>query len=112
MEGLDGAHRVAQLRGLLVALAFGGDDHPALQRLSSSSLRPSRKSWVSPTARPYSSAEQMLSTHGAMQRLMSYSRQGRSRLPVITSLHDRIPNSRCVRAIVLRANRAGMNGPA
>ena len=47
-----------------------------------------------------------------MQRLMSYSRQGRPRLPVITSLHDRMPNSRCVSDIVLRAKCAGMNGPA
>ena len=38
-----------------------------------------------------------------MHRLMSYSRHGRSRLPVITSLHDRMPNSRCVSDIVLRA---------
>ncbi len=68
--------------------------------------------WVNLTARPYSSAEQRLSTHGAMQRLMSYSRHGLSRLPVMTSLHDRIPNSRCVSDIVFRANCAGMNGPA
>ena len=42
-------------------------------------------------------ASRSSSTHGAMQRLMSYSRHGRPRCPVITSLHDRIPNSRCVR---------------
>ena len=78
----------------------------------SSSFFPSRKSCVVATARPYSSGEQTSSTHGAMQRLMSYSRQGRPRLPVITSLHERIPNSRCVSAIVRRAKCAGMNGPA
>ncbi len=43
---------------------------------------------------------------------MSYSRHGRPRLPVITSLHERMPNSRCVSDIVLRAKCAGMNGPA
>ena len=42
-------------------------------------------------------------THGAMQRLMSYSRHGRPRRPVITSLHDRMPNSRCESTIVRRA---------
>ena len=51
-------------------------------------------------------------THGAMQRLMSYSRQGRPRPPSITSLHERSPNSRCVSDIVRRASDAGMNGPA
>ena len=80
--------------------------------LISSSLRPSRNRFVSFTARPYSSAEQIVSTHGAMHRLMSYSRQGRSRLPVMTSLQDRIPNRRCVSDMVFRANCAGMNGPA
>ena len=64
------------------------------------------------TARPYSSAEQMVSTQGAMQRLMSYSRHGRPRFPVITSLQERIPNSRCVSDIVRRAKWAGRNGPA
>ena len=61
---------------------------------------------------PYSSSLQIVSTQGAMQRLMSYSRHGRPRLPVMTSLHERIPNSRCVSAIVRRAKRAGRNGPA
>ena len=42
-----------------------------------------------------------------MQRPMSYSRHGRARSPVITSLHDRMPNSRCVSVIVLRAERGG-----
>ena len=74
-----------------------------LSVLTSSSFLPSRNSWVSFTARPYSSGEHTVSTHGAMQRLMSYSRHGRPRLPVITSLHDRMPKSRCVNAIVLRA---------
>ena len=59
-------------------------------------------------ARPptrYCSSLQISRTHGAMQRLMSYSRHGRPRSPVITSLHDRIPNSLCVSDIVLRAER-------
>ena len=60
----------------------------------------------------YSASEQIVSTHGARQRWMSYSRHGRARLPVITSLHERMPNSRCVSAIVRRASRAGRNGPA
>ena len=47
-----------------------------------------------------------------MQRLMSNSRHGRPRSPVITSLHDRMPNSLCVSDIVRRASDAGMNGPA
>jgi hypothetical protein len=51
-------------------------------------------------------------TQGAMQRLISNSRHGRPRSPVIVSLHDRIPNSRCVSDMVLRASEAGMNGPA
>ena len=46
-----------------------------------------------------------------MQRLMSYSRQGRPRSPVITSLQERIPNRRCVSAIVRRPSDAGRNGP-
>ena len=54
----------------------------------------------------------MSATQGAAQRLMSYSRQGRSRCPVITSLQERIPNSLWVSDIVLRAKVAGMNGPA
>ena len=64
------------------------------------------------TARSYSSAEHTVSTHGAMQRLMSYSRHGRPRFPVITSLHDRMPNNRWVSDIVRRAKCAGRNGPA
>ena len=58
---------------------------------ASSWLRPSRNSRVSATAWPYRSAEQIAATHGARQRLMSYSRQGRPRSPVITSLQDRMP---------------------
>ena len=50
--------------------------------------------------------------HGAAQRPMSNSRQGRSRRPVISSLHDRIPKSRWVSRIVRRARLAGMKGPA
>jgi hypothetical protein len=38
-----------------------------------------------------------------MHRLMSNSKQGRGRFPVMTSLHDLIPNSLCVKAMVLRA---------
>ena len=43
---------------------------------------------------------------------MSNSRHGRGRSPVITSLHDRMPNILCVSAIVRRASFAGRNGPA
>ena len=43
---------------------------------------------------------------------MSYSRHGRCRVPVITSLHERMPNTLCVSDIVRRANFAGRNGPA
>ena len=53
------------------------------------------------------SGPQISRTQGAMQRPMSYSRHGRARSPVITSLHDRMPNSRCVSVIVLRAERGG-----
>ena len=67
---------------------------------------------MSATATWYASFVQIVATHGARQRLMSYSRHGRPRLPVITSLHDRMPNSRCVSAIVRRAKLAGRNGPA
>ena len=42
---------------------------------------------------------------------MSYSRHGRPRSPLMTSLHERMPNSRCASAIVRRATDAGMNGP-
>ena len=64
------------------------------------------------TASAYSRSPQTSATHGAMQRLMSYSRQGRSRFPVMVSLHERMPNSRCVSDIVRRANVAGRKGPA
>ena len=43
---------------------------------------------------------------------MSYSRHGRCRVPVITSLHERMPNTLCVSDMVRRANLAGRNGPA
>ena len=43
-----------------------------------------------------------------MQRLMSNSRHGRPRSPVITSLHERMPNSRWVSDIVLRPSAAGI----
>ena len=59
-------------------------------------------SCAAPPPRSVSSL-QISRTHGAMQRRMSYSRHGRARSPVITSLHERMPNSRCVSAIVLRA---------
>ena len=39
------------------------------------------------------------------------SRQGRPRCPVITSLHERMPNTRCDSVIVRRASLAGRNGP-
>ena len=58
----------------------------------SSSLRPSSSSLRARHRHPYRSSVQISATHGAMQRLMSYSRHGRPRCPVITSLHDRMPN--------------------
>jgi hypothetical protein len=79
---------------------------------TSSSLRPSSSSFVLATATPYCSCVQRSRTHGAMQRLMSYSRHGRPRSPEITSLHERMPNSRCDKAIVRRASFADRNGPA
>ena len=106
--------RVAQLRRLLVSFAPRRPSSSCVRSVSSSSsLRPSSSSFVvrHGLAVPFSS-QQISATHGAMQRLMSYSRHGRPRCPVITSLHDRIPNSRCVSAIVLRASLAGRNGPA
>ena len=84
----------------------------SVSRSISSSFLPSKNSCVRCTASSYCSFEQIAATHGAMQRLMSYSRHGRSRVPVMTSLHDRMPNSRCVSPIVRRASDAGMNGPA
>ena len=78
----------------------------------SSSFFPSKNRCVCCTASSYCSFEQIAATHGAIHRLMSYSRQGRSRLPVMTSLHERMPNSRWVNPIVRRASDAGMNGPA
>ncbi len=80
--------------------------------LMSSSLRPSSRSLVFATATPYCSSVQISRTQGAMQRLMSYSRHGRARVPVITSLHERMPNNRCESPIVRRASFAGRNGPA
>jgi hypothetical protein len=35
-----------------------------------------------------------------------------ARSPVIGSLHDRMPNSRWLSDMALRASEAGMNGPA
>ena len=84
----------------------------SLKRPISSSFLPSKNSCVRCTASSYRSLLQIAATQGAMHRWMSYSRHGRSRMPVITSLHDRIPNSRCVSPIVRRASEAGMNGPA
>ena len=77
-----------------------------------SSFRPSRNSFVCSTASPYCSRVHRLSTHGAMHRLMSYSRQARPRRPLMTSLHERMPNSLWVSDIVFRARVAGRNGPA
>ena len=50
--------------------------------------RPSSSRRASATARR-SAREQRAATQGATQRLMSYSRHGAPRLPVMTSLHDR-----------------------
>ena len=111
-QRLDGADGVAQVRRLLVALLVGGRAHRALEvvdQLVGASLEQQPR--VAHRVR-YASCVQIAATHGATQRLMSYSRQGRPRSPVITSLHDRRPNSRCVRLIVRRARRAGRNGPA
>ena len=83
-----------------------------LSVLISSSFLPSRNSCVSLTAPLYSAGEHTLSTQGARHRLMSYSKQGRSRLPVMTSLHERMPNSLCVSDMVFRAKCAGRKGPA
>ena len=78
----------------------------------SSSFRPSRNSLVCSTASAYCSGVHRFSTHGATQRLMSYSRQARPRRPLMTSLHERMPNSLWVSDIVFRARVAGRNGPA
>ena len=43
---------------------------------------------------------------------MSYSRHGRGRRPVMTSLQERSPNSLWLSDIVRRASVAGRNGPA
>ncbi len=80
--------------------------------VTSSSLRPSRNSWVCSTATRYSCSEHSVRTQGAAQRLMSNSRQGRDRSPVITSLQDLRPNSLWLSDIALRASDAGMKGPA
>ena len=112
-QRLNGSRGVAQMRRLFEPL--GGRRPPSSNSVSrsiSSSFLPSKNSCVRCTASSYCSCEQIAATQGAMQRLMSYSRHGRSRLPVITSLHDRMPNSRCVSPIVRRASDAGMNGPA
>ena len=90
-------------------------DAACMRRFSStisSSLRPSRNIRVCATASAYCAGLQISSTQGATQRLMSYSRQARSRRPVITSLQDRMPNNLWVSDIVLRARVAGRNGPA
>ena len=112
LQRLDRPQRVAQLRRLLEPLRR---PPPSVIRVrscaTSSSLRPSRNSRVCCTATSYCSSLQISRTHGAMQRWMSYSRHGRARSPVMTSLHDRMPNSRCVSAIVRRPSFAGMNGP-
>ena len=78
----------------------------------SSSFRPSRNSLVCSTASAYCSGVHRPSTQGATHRLMSYSRQARPRRPLMTSLHERMPNSLWVSDIVLRARVAGRNGPA
>ena len=81
-------------------------------RSMSSVLRPSISSRVRSTATWYRSAVQIVSTHGATQRPIWYSRQGRSRFPVISSLQERSPNRRCARLMDRRARLAGRNGPA
>ena len=86
----------------LVLQDNNGDDLPVA----------SNGSFVFATATPYCSSVQISATHGAMQRLMSYSRQGRPRRPLMTSLQERNPNSRCDSTIVRRPSLAGRNGPA
>ncbi len=81
-------------------------------RRSARRAGPRGSSRASATARPvFLRASRVVATHGARQRLMSYSRHGRPRCPVMTSLHERRPNSRCDRLIVRRASDAGRNGP-
>ena len=105
VQRLHGPHRVAKLRRLLEALARGGVDHAAPEGLQQPSLRPSRNNWVRrPRARP--SAEQMVSTHGAMQRLMSYSRQARPRTG--DHLVARSNAEQPVVSAIVSAKRAGM----
>ena len=109
---LDRAHGVAQLGRLLEALGPGRLAHPPPQRLDELVVAPLEKQARVGHGARVAFGEQTEATQGAMQRLMSYSRHGRERRPLISSLHDRMPNSRWVSAIVLRASEAGMNGPA
>ena len=81
VQRLHRPHRVAQLRRLLEPLACGGVDHP--RRAASRRARRSCLRGTAACRRPralYSLGEQIVSTHGAMQRLMSYSRHGRAAL--------------------------------
>ena len=112
-NGFDGAHRVTQLRGLFEPLAGRRIEHArrAIVRPAPGCVPP-ETACVSATATEYRSALQIVATHGARHRLMSYSRQGRCRVPVMTSLHDRMPNTLWVSDMVRRANFAGRNGPA
>ena len=108
----DRAERVAQVAASSNRSAAAAASIRDRSVEASSSLRPSRKRRASSTAARIPRGCTASSTHGAMHRLISYSRHGRPRLPVISSLHERIPNSRCVSAIVRRARLAGRNGPA
>ena len=63
-------------------------------------------STAGPTGRHRSGGLQ--DAHGARQRLMSYSRHGRGRWPVMTSLHERRPNNLWPRVMVRRARLAGL----
>ena len=98
--------------------AYSKRSAAAASRMSSSSramssvVRPSSSSRVRSTDSPYCPAEQIVSTHGATQRPISYSRHGRPRFPVISSLQERSPNRRCARLMDRRARLAGRNGPA
>ena len=87
--------------------------HPLAQRLRrSSSLRPSRKSFVCCTATRYSLLGADLADAGRDAALdVVLEARPRPRSPVIASLHDRMPNSLCVSDIVRRPSDAGMNGP-
>ena len=111
-QRIDCADRVAQLGGLFEALVAGRLGHPPPQILDELVVAPFEEQPRVAHRRRVAFATQISRTHGAMQRLMSYRGTDAARSPVITSLQDRMPNSRCVSVIVRRASEAGRNGPA